>query len=498
MARRDLIERVRAEQKALASAGSGGPPKDAVATILTGLHPRERQLVEDQSRFITAVCGRRAGKTEAVCAALIISVLLKPGACALYITKTRRNSKKILWGRIKRAVARLNIGAVPNETEMMITFPSGSQIYLEGANDRDKVEDFRGVALVCVVLDEAQNFPAYIKELIDQSLAPALMDHNGRLLVVGTPGPVPVGYFHAAAHSPGWSHHAWTAWDNPSIEESSGQTIDELLDAECERRGVKRDDPVVLREWFGKWITDLNSLAFKYDPQRNIYKELPTLRTSWDYVMGIDIGFKDADAISVLAFNRESPVCYCVEEVLVPNQTITPLIATLEEVRERLLKKGNVVAMVMDEGGLGKKIGEEIRQRTSIPVKPAEKSQKAGYIELVNDALRTGKLLFLPNSKFGEDALKVEWDRDRSTPDRRVLDDDKFHSDICDSLLYAYRESLHWTHTPETPPPLHGTPEWFAQQVAEMEAAALERSRQATEDHLRARDEEWREVLEDY
>lgn len=471
MARRDVLDRLAENQRAVTKTSA---PRDAVAMVLAGLHGPERALVLDESRFITAVCGRRAGKTEAVCAALILSVLQKPGACALYITKTRRNSRKILWGRIKRACARLDVGAVPSETEMMITFPSGSQIYLEGANDRDKVEDFRGVALVCVVLDEAQNFPSYIKELIDQSLAPALMDHNGRLLVVGTPGPVPVGYFYEAAHSGGWSHHEWTAWDNPSIEESSGQTVDELLEAECERRGVKRDDPVVLREWFGKWITDLNSLAFKYDPQKNVYTELPKTRTPWDYVMGIDIGFKDADAISVLAFNSETPVCYCVEEVLVAGQLITPLVEKIEEIRARLSKTGTVISMVMDEAGLGKKIGEEIRRRPpNIPIKAAEKTQKAGYIELVNDALRSGRLMFLPNSRFGEDALKVEWDRDRSTPDRRVINDQKFHSDICDALLYCYRESLHYLFEAPAARPERGTAEWNLAEVERMRDARL-------------------------
>jgi hypothetical protein len=125
----------------------------------------------------------------------------------------------------------------------------------------------------------------------------------------------------------------------------------------------------------------------------------------------------------------------------------------------------------MDAGGLGKKIVESISSRFSIGIKAAEKSRKFEYIELLNDSLRTGRFFARENGKFAEDARLVEWDRDKSTGDRLVVSD-RFHSDITDAVLYAYRESLHFLSEPTIDKIRPGTPEWRVKEEKEMEEAA--------------------------
>jgi hypothetical protein len=126
--------------------------------------------------------------------------------------------------------------------------------------------------------------------------------------------------------------------------------------------------------------------------------------------------------------------------------------------------------MVMDTGGLGRKIAEELKVRAALPIKAAEKTRKLEYIELVNDALRTGRLLARQGSQFASDCLLVEWDATRTRGEARVISD-RFHSDIADAVLYAFRESLHWQHVAPAPPP--------SEQQAERERhrAHLERMR---------------------
>ena len=84
-------------------------------------------------------------------------------------------------------------------------------------------------------------------------LAAALMDYDGMLVLVGTPAPVPAGYFYDCINNDEWEHYEWTVFDNPWIEKKSGKSAQQHLEAECKRRGVTEEDPIIQREFFGRW-----------------------------------------------------------------------------------------------------------------------------------------------------------------------------------------------------------------------------------------------------
>jgi hypothetical protein len=97
--------------------------------------------------------------------------------------------------------------------------------------------------------------------------------------------------------------------------------------------------------------------------------------------------------------------------------------------------------MVIDAGALGKKIQEELIVRFQLNIAAAEKTRKFEFIELLNSDLLTGKLMAKKESLFAQDAKLVQWDRD--TPGKLKISD-SFHSDICDAVLYAWRECKHY------------------------------------------------------
>jgi hypothetical protein len=99
--------------------------------------------------------------------------------------------------------------------------------------------------------------------------------------------------------------------------------------------------------------------------------------------------------------------------------------------------------MVIDAGGLGKKIQEELRPRYSINLEAAQKERKFEFIELLNDDLRTGRLKAFQRSRFEEDCYLVQWDRSNPDPTKLKVSNN-FHSDICDAVLYAWRECKHF------------------------------------------------------
>jgi len=396
---------------------------------------KQLKFIKDSARYKTAVCSRRAGKSESCAAHLIDMAINTAKSTSLYITLTRGNAKRLVWKTINEIIKLYKIDAKPNISELMIEFKNGSRIYFSGANTRDEIEKFRGFSFNLVYLDEAQAFRPYIKELIDEVLAYAVMDTAGSICMIGTPGPIPAGYFFEAAHSNGWSNHAWTIFDNPFIKIKSGKSPDELLAEERFRRGISPNDPSYLREALAIWTQDLDILVYKYNASLNHYEEIED--KDLVYVFGIDLGYNDADAIAVLGYSKKQKKVYLVEEFIKSKQTISDLVTEIQ----RLEFKYKPVKMVVDAGALGKKITEELKRRHGIPVEAADKNRKIEHIELLNDDLRTGKLMIQRGSTCASDFQLIQWDIVEKN--RRTVSD-SFHSDIADAVLYAWRACNHF------------------------------------------------------
>lgn len=432
-------------------------------------------FVKDPSRRKAAVTTRRAGKTVSCAADLMYTSLHNPEVVSLYITLSRSNAKRLVWPELKRINRKFKLGASFNESELKVEMPNGAVIYCSGANDRSEIEKFRGLALKMVYIDECQSFPNYIEDLINDVLSPALMDYAGTLCLIGTPGPIPTGFFYDASRSSSWSQHNWTFFNNPFILAKSGMKHQDLLDAELKSRGVGADNPSIQREWFGRWMLDTDALVYDYSVEKNDYVTAPIEKST--HILGIDIGFDDADALAVLSYNDSNRHTYLLEEVITKKQGLTELVDQIES----LQKKYDISKIVMDMGGLGKKIAEEIIRRYKIPVEAAEKSRKNEYIELMNDALRTGALKIKRGSRFASDAMKVEWDFEKSTPDRKVVSS-RFHSDICDAVLYAWRCSYSFTYVAPKPKTPYGTEKYWDEEAKRLEALAEEHFEALAED----------------
>lgn len=426
------------------------------------LFKEQLELALDPAKFATAVCSVRAGKTIACAADLIYTALNKPGTVGLYITLARSSAKRIVWPELHNINRNYELNGVPNESDLSFKFPNGSIIYCSGASDSAEIEKFRGLSNVALAyLDESQAFRAHIKELVEEILIKRLYDTNGRLRMIGTPGPIPAGYFYNASQSPSWSHHTWTLHNNPWIQKKSGKTVQELIQQDCDRKGVTLDDPSIQRECFGRWVLDANSLLLEYKVERNDYSELP--RGNYIYILGMDFGFEDADSFSVLGYLEGSPNTYLIEELIAEKQTYEQMVQNFDS----LYRKYTFSKVVADPGGGGKKLIESLKQRYPIPLNVADKTGKIANYGLLNNSLRTGRFFAKRDSRFAQDCNLLERDKDRSTPDKTIV---KGHSDAVDSCLYAFRESPAYGYSPPIEKPKAGTPEHekaFAQEMME-------------------------------
>lgn len=420
------------------------------------LFKEQLAFVKDPARFATAVCSVRAGKTTSCAADLIDTCELMPGTISIYITLARSSAERIIWPELQKINREFNLGYEENIAKLSLKSPKGSMIYLMGANNESEIEKIRGLSNVALVyVDESQAFRTHIKELVEDIIVKRLYDTNGRCRLIGTPGPIPTGYFYDCSHSPQWSHHAWTLHQNPWIQRKSGKTVNELIQQDMDRKGVTIEDPSIQRECFGRWVLDTNSLLLNYNPELNHYEELPP--GDYTYILGVDLGLRDSDALSLLAFTKNSPVTYLVEEMVTPNQLTDELAMQIQGLM-RIYHIGDIIA---DTGGLGLKIAEDLKARYGLPIEPADKKDKMTNYLFLNNALRSGNFKAKKKSKFAQDCNILERDNDKSTPEKIVV---KGHSDAVDATLYAFKKSPAYGYIPPVKKTQPGTPEYIKEQ----------------------------------
>lgn len=439
--------------------------------------PAQNNFVEDTSRFIDAQCSRRAGKSTGLGKRFFKTMQKHPGSKCFYLGLTRDSAREIMWPVLQELNQQYNLGCEFVDSKLTVKHPNGSKLQLYGADMKNFIKRLRGQKSPGIGLDEAQDFGIHIQSLIDDVLTPMLVDYeDGWLAITGTPGPVPQGYFFDVTKNKrfGSSHHEWTLLENPYLPDPKA-----FIEDIKKRREWADDNPTLLREWRNKWILDTESLWIRYTTSKNDYKELPTLSkgAKYNYILGIDWGFRDSDALAILAYSDESPITYLVEELVTPRQGITELVNQVQEMRN----KYDISKIVMDEGAGGKKMAEEMRKQHAIPVEPADKIRKQETVDFFNDALRTGRFLARETSRFVGDSYLVQIDWERSRPDKLVIKKQP-HSDIIDAVIYAFKCSPAYAWQKVGPgKPKVGSKEWADQQQATMFNAALEHFQEQAE-----------------
>lgn len=400
-------------------------------TYLNDLFKEQREFVEDKSQYKVAICSRRAGKTHGSVAHMMMAANAKPEGAIGFLALTRTSVKRIVWNPLQEFNRKYNIGMKFNNTELTATLPNGTIIYCSGADSEKLIERFRGTKYSTVIVDEAASFsPSTLESLVDDVLDPAVMDLQGSIVIMGTPGAVPSGFFYdiSTGKRSGWSLHHWTLVNNPFLPHA-----EEYLNKLLKNKGWNENHPTFQREWLGRWVRDLGSLVYPYDPIKNKIDRLPTYNQGeWKYILGIDFGFKDATAIVVLAYHEYDNNVYVIESEA-RNGVIPSEAATWTR---KLQEKYPFTKIVGDVGGLGKGYAEEMRRRFAIPVQPAQKTDKRGFQELIAGDLKSGniKVIHSTNKSLIEEWNTIQWNEERTK------EDDRYNNHLADACLYAWRE----------------------------------------------------------
>lgn len=439
--------------------------------FLGDLHPKQRAFVLDKSRRKVALCSRRAGKSHGILAWLLDGALDDHGGLSVYVARSKGDARRILQPAIDYLASRypelqLKLREIDNQLLLIVGLTRHS-IWLAGCKDQSEVGKFRGSKYKRVAIDESQEYGAFLRELVTDAFEPALIDKSGHLLLAGTPSPIPAGLFYEASTgdgSPQWPTHHWTIFDNPHIPNAAAEVA--LF---CSTYALSEESPTYIREYLGRWVRDESALVYPYSAALNAVT-LDQVPEGLRYVLGVDIGFTDATAFTLVAIRSAFPEVWVLRAWKRSGLIPSAVAAHVEAFREEF---GPGLQIVVDEGGIGKGYAEEMRQRYGIGCVAAEKPKKRAYQEIVAGELRSAtiKIVVRACSQLLDEMCLLQW-----LPGR-AAEDPRFENHSCDALLYAVRAARTW-YQPELEPPKHGTPEWWAAEAKQTKAAIRKRAEQ--------------------
>lgn len=423
--------------------------------LLASLLPYQKLAVLSPQSHKCILATRRAGKSHAACAAMIIKALSRPGATCLYLALTRASAKRIAWKVLKALCRDYKIEATFSESELVATFANDASISLYGVNQENLLDNLRGTPIDLAVLDEAASYRGgIVEELVEEVLEPAFADHDGSLMLIGTPSPVCAGYFYKAStgQMSEFEQFKWDIRNNPHV--AKGDPLG-WLERHRTKKNWSLDNPKFRREYCGEWVRGGDLQVYKFNPDRNV--GLPTFPLT-HHVVGVDLGWRDDAAFVVLGFNPDvSPNVYVVQTFSRPKMQLSEIAGIIQT----LIEKYAPYRVVMDEGGLGKSIAEDFRTRLGLPCFPAQKVEKRAHIEQLNSDMHEGRLLLdSASSRLAIEMVNLVW-----TDDERKEEDPRLPNHLCDALLYSHRETTAYTHRPKevvgTPTPEGQVDAWF-------------------------------------
>jgi len=424
--------------------------------------PKQSAFIKDDNTLQAVQCSRRAGKSFGIAKKQLKECLRFPGSAQLYIGLTLGTARNIMWNPIlKKINADLNLGARFNEARLEVLFPNGSEVKLGGADaDAAQMEKFLGGSYRSCVIDEAGSFRQDLTQMVYEMLLPAVADWDGWIALTGTPTEITRGLFYDVSNNPpdGWTLHKWNTYENPYMKDKWAKQV-EMLKKTNPRI---EETPAFRRMYLNEWVIDHDSLCYKYDYRRNDIEELPH-KDPLTYVLGVDLGFNDASAFTVMGYGEYDPSCYVVDTYKRSGMIISEVADRIKHI----MKKYDPVAIVIDNAS--KQAVEELKQKFTIPLIAAEKQGKAEFIEIMNSDFILGNIKLLPNTE----ALKDEyggliWDKDK-LPKR--LEHPSCENHLADSTLYAFRYCYQYRHEkrPEVPTEEDKIDAWFDEQAELME-----------------------------
>ncbi len=448
--------------------------------------PQQRLFAEDPAKLKALFCTRRSAKSYTAGLYLVHEALNNPGCNCLFVGLTRASAKAIIWKDILRVLDhKFNINASFNQTDLTMTFPNGSVIFVTGVEaDQEEMNKLLGRKWRLACIDEASMYTIDVHNLVYGVLGPAMVDpnsggHRGTICLMGTASDFPRGLFFdvTTGKEPGWRVYEWTAHDNPYVAKQWQEALDE----------IQRDRPLYMetpqfKQWYlNRWEIDQEKLVYRFNPDKNLTPTIPLLpHPGWTYVLGVDTGWEDANAFVLTGYHVNDPNLYVIKTHRQKKMTFDQV---AEKVKEFMADKELAPHKVFIDGA-NKQGVESMRSRSNIPFEYADKQDKVTFIELCNADLVQAKIKILNNQwnrPLWEEMAALVWVTDGGKIVVPKKEHPNLSNHLCDAFLYAWRNGYHYHSAPAAPKIPVGSKAWYekqAENIWENERECLEKEDQ--------------------
>jgi hypothetical protein len=427
-------------------------------------HDKQKEMLLAEARFKAVCCPRRTGKTTYNLFECMLHDLKFPGSTIVYIVPdSKAHAKDLFWLPLKELNAKLNLGLLFKEVEKRVITPRGTQILLLGAHDADSPTRLRGGAYSLALLDECKDFGPHFEELIVEAILPGLGDYGGTLVLSGTPGSVFQGLFYKVCieQPDGWKVAKWIKSDNSFLRPEE-RDLDKVFETTYKPFGLTKDSPKFRREQLAEWVAEDSEKAYYYDPVRNFWDGSFNPRLEYQHICAIDLGKRDKTVIQPGAFSYQDENLYYMQ----PHAQRGMYIQTICEKWKEMDRRYGFVGTVVDTGGLGVMIVDDINMRYGFNWQAVDKSPKykLGAVEQMNSDFLLGRIKAEPDS-----IVATAWAKSIKDPKTGL----PIHSDEGDAALYLHRFSYHWTGKHPIAEPERESPVWWENQEREAINRAL-------------------------
>lgn len=399
--------------------------------------PKQAEAIKDLSRFQVWNASRRSGKTQGAARRIVKTLNTHHNARGIYFALTAMSAKEIIWDELINLCDSLHINIKPNIAERTILFKdTNSKVKIAGADASEReMKKVLGQKLIFVFVDEAGSFTIDMPKFIYQMIRPTLIDLRGDLILLGTCETIPNTFFQKCIDGieKGWKLHKWTAYDNPYMAVQWKEEIDLILS-----ENPKAADAAWFRtHYMNEWIKDDDMMVIMIK-DHTIVEHLPVWKQK-NYILGVDLGYNDATAFSVLSYSwsdKKAIVEYANKDKAMD------ITDTANEIK-RLMTRFPFVKMIVD--GANKQAVEEMKRRHGLPLESAEKTDKAMFLRMMRDDVIMGNLLLY---RYGTHLLKQEWDSLVWKDSDKDVEDGRCENHISDATLYAWRHCYHYLYQP--------------------------------------------------
>ncbi len=432
---------------------------------------QQRDFIEHEALLKALFCTRRSAKSYTGGLYLYEEALQHPGCNVLFIGLTRASAKAIIWKDVLRQIDRKhNIGGKANQTELSITLPNESVIYVAGVDaTEEEMIKLLGRKYRLVIIDEASMYTVNLRNLVYGVLGPAMTDpsaagERGTICLMGTASDFPRGLFYdvTTGAEPGWKLFEWTAHDNPHVAKQWQEALDDIR----LNRPLYMETPQFKQWYLNQWVVDEEKLVYRFNPERNLTKAMPKglHNDGWAVVLGVDLGWEDDNAFVLTAYHVNDPNLYVIK-------TSAQKKLTFDQVAEKIqeyMRAGEWAPNKVVIDGANKQGVESMRQRSNIPFDYADKQDKATFIELCNADLVQGKVKMLEddiNRPLWQEMAALVWVTDGDRIKLPKKEHPALPNHRTDAFLYAWRNGFHYHSAPKEKKLITGSKEWYEQQA---------------------------------